>query len=62
MKRYTMRDLSGGRVNREDENLSFLGCLEMTDWSEDEVDRLSDLEVGGLVLLSDGDIVCERTE
>lgn len=62
-RKYTMQDLSGGTVNRTDANLSFQEMYHMTDYSDDEIEQILDLEVGQTVTIgSSRDITVARTE
>lgn len=62
MRRYTMQDRSGGTVNRTDTDLSLQQTYEMTDYSEQEMDELADLQVGSAMFLgSVKDIYILRT-
>lgn len=61
MKRYTTVDESLGLdEDRMDEGLSLQGVCELTDWSEEEFDQISDLLVGEKVKFND--VSVERTE
>lgn len=60
MKRYTTRDESAGYVSAEDKGLSLVGVYHMTDWSEQEFDKISEMKVGDK--LNFGGITVERTE
>lgn len=60
MKLYTTRDVSGGAAaTREDKGLSLQAVNTMTDWTAEEFDQISELEVG-VVFEVDG-IQVERT-
>jgi hypothetical protein len=58
-----MKDLSGGVGNtRTDENLNLRQAMEMTDYSDEEIDKIPDLKVGEVLLLTrDEDISIMRT-
>lgn len=63
IRRFTMQDRSGGKVNRTDENLSLQDALHMTDYSDEEVDKIADLQVGQELLFGrEQDISIKRTE
>lgn len=62
MRRYLMQDRSGGKINRADPHLSLQKVLEMTDYSEDEVDQIACLEVGQELLIgAQQDLYIKRT-
>lgn len=59
IKRYTTRDESAGYVSAEDTELSLQRVKEMTNWSDEEFDKISELKVGQK--LNFGGISVERT-
>lgn len=47
MKRYTTADESAGfNPNLVDKNLSLQAVCEITDWCEEDFDKISEMEVG----------------
>lgn len=60
---FKMQDRSGGRINKTDENLSLTDALAMTDFSNEEANRLVELQPGQEMFLgSDRDISVQRTD
>lgn len=59
MKKYNMADMSRGVMSGHDEALNLAEVLSMTDWSDEEVDRIADLKVGERF---GDDILVERTK
>lgn len=63
MRRYTMQDMSAEIVNRTDKDLSLQQVLEMTDYSELEVDNIACMSPGDQILIgSSQDISIARTD
>ena len=54
MRRYTMQDRSGGRINRTDRNLSLVQVYEMTDYTEEEFDAVASLLPGQEMFIGSG--------
>lgn len=59
MKRYITRDESAGYISAEDSDLSLVGVYHMTDWSEEEFEKISEMKVGDK--LNFNGITVERT-
>lgn len=59
MKKYNMADMSQGVMSGHDEALNLAEVLNMTDWSDEEVDQIADLKVGERF---GNDIIVERTK
>lgn len=59
MKRYHMWDQSAGYISREDEGLSLLCVADMSNWTEEEFEQISLMEIGDK-LDSEG-VVVQRT-
>jgi len=63
MKKYMMQDRSGGIVNRIDEGLSLQAVYHMTDYTDQEFNDISSLEVSQDMLIGySKDIYIKRTE
>lgn len=45
IKRYTTRDESAGYVSSEDTDLSLLNVSEITNWTDDQFDLISNMKV-----------------
>lgn len=46
MKRYTTRDESAGYISAEDKGLSLVDVYHMTDWTDDQFDKISEMKIG----------------
>lgn len=46
MKRYTTRDESAGHISAEDKGLSLVDVYHMTDWTDDQFDKISEMKIG----------------
>ena len=46
MKRYTTKDESSGYISAQDDNLSLVGVYHITNWNDEQFDKISEMKVG----------------